>query len=157
MFRLFYGPELFFRFGPESVPVYMTGTRLCTCVGASSYQHVNEKYFPPLQKKRHRAHPSHTTSPAARIENTRYSITPLIWCTTASSAHASYSYNGYGWNKTFPPQTPHRNTIINVGVLGCGPIQTGEGAAAPCNGMHILGEIRPAGGLIPWPNCDGRT
>jgi hypothetical protein len=50
MFRLFYGPEPFFRFGPESVPVYLTGIRSCTCVGASSYQHVNENYFLPLQK-----------------------------------------------------------------------------------------------------------
>jgi len=25
------------------------------------------------------------------------------------------------------------------------------------NGVHILGEIRPGGGLIPWPNRDGRT
>ena len=24
-------------------------------------------------------------------------------------------------------------------------------------GVHILGEIQPAGGLIPWPNRDGRT
>ena len=37
--------------------------------------------------------------------------------------------------------------MINVRVLGCGPIRTGDGAAAPFNGVHILGEIRPAGGF----------
>ena len=42
---------------------------------------------------------------------------------------------------------PHRNTMIDVVVLGCGPIWTGEGAAAPFIGVHILGEIRPAGGF----------
>jgi hypothetical protein len=42
-------------------------------------------------------------------------------------------------------------------VLGCGPIWTDEGAAAPFNRVHVLGKIWPAGGLIPWPNCDGRT
>ena len=39
------------------------------------------------------------------------------------------------------------NTMIDVVVLGCGPIRTGEGAAAPLIGVHILGEIRPAGGF----------
>jgi hypothetical protein len=42
MFCLFYGPEPFFRFGSESVPVYLTGIRLCTRLGASRYQHVNK-------------------------------------------------------------------------------------------------------------------
>ena len=37
--------------------------------------------------------------------------------------------------------------MIDVMVLGCGPIWTGEGAAAPFIGVHILGEIRPAGGF----------
>jgi hypothetical protein len=37
--------------------------------------------------------------------------------------------------------------MIDVVVLGCGPIWTGEGAAAPFIGVHILGEIRPAGGF----------
>jgi len=55
------------------------------------------------------------------------------------------------------PQLPNRNTMIDVRVLRCGTIRTGDGAAAPFNGVHNLGEIRPAGGLIPWPNCDGRT
>ena len=30
--------------------------------------------------------------------------------------------------------------MIDVVVLGCGPIRTGEGAAAPFIGVHILGE-----------------
>ena len=48
--------------------------------------------------------------------------------------------------------------MIDVVVLGCGPIWTGEGAAAPFIGVHILGKISPAGGgLLPWPNRDGRT
>ena len=37
--------------------------------------------------------------------------------------------------------------MIDIGVLGCGPIWTGEGAAAPFNGVHIQGGIRPAGGF----------
>ena len=69
----------------------------------------------------------------------------MKWCTTAPSAHASYK--GFGCNNAKPPRTPYRNTMINVVVLGCAPIQTGEGAAAPFIGVHILGEIRPAGGF----------
>jgi hypothetical protein len=38
--------------------------------------------------------------------------------------------------------------MIDVMVLGCGLIRTGEGAAAPFIGVHILGEIRPAGGFV---------
>jgi hypothetical protein len=38
--------------------------------------------------------------------------------------------------------------MIDVVVLGCGPIRTGEGAAAPFIGVHILGKIRPAGGFV---------
>ena len=37
--------------------------------------------------------------------------------------------------------------MIDVVVLGCGQIWTGEGAAAPFIGVHILGEIRPVGGF----------
>ena len=37
--------------------------------------------------------------------------------------------------------------MIDVVVLGCGPIWTGEGAAATFIGVHILGKIRPAGGF----------
>ncbi len=37
--------------------------------------------------------------------------------------------------------------MIDVVVLGCGPIWTGEGAAAPFIGVHILGEIRLVGGF----------
>ncbi len=37
--------------------------------------------------------------------------------------------------------------MIDIVVLECGPIRTGEGAAAPFIGVHILGEIRPAGGF----------
>ena len=46
-----------------------------------------------------------------------------------------------------PPRPPHHNTMIDLVVLGYGPIQMGEGAAAPFNGVHIMGEIRPAGGF----------
>jgi hypothetical protein len=38
--------------------------------------------------------------------------------------------------------------MIDVVVLGCGPIWTGKGAAAPFIGVHILGKIRPAGGFV---------
>jgi hypothetical protein len=66
-------------------------------------------------------------------------------CPTAPSAHASYK--GYGFNNTKPTRPPHRNTMIDVVVLGFGPIRMGEGAAAPFIGVHILGEIPPAGGF----------
>jgi hypothetical protein len=65
-------------------------------------------------------------------------------CLTAPSAHASYK--GYECNNVKPLRPTHRNIMINVVVLGCGPIRTGEGAVAPFIGVHILGEIRPAGG-----------
>jgi hypothetical protein len=38
-------------------------------------------------------------------------------------------------------------TMIDVCVLGCGPIHMGERAAALFNGVHILGKIRLAGGF----------
>ena len=76
-------------------------------------------------------------------------------CPTASSTHASYK--GYGFNNTKPPRPPHHNTMIDVVVLGCGPIRTGEGVAAPFIGVHILGKFGRRGGLIPWPNHNGRT
>ena len=38
--------------------------------------------------------------------------------------------------------------MIDVVVLGCGPIRTGEGAAAPFIRVHNLGEIRPVGGFV---------
>jgi hypothetical protein len=37
--------------------------------------------------------------------------------------------------------------MIKIVVLKCGPIRTGEGVAAPFIEVHILGEIRPAGGF----------
>ncbi len=61
------------------------------------------------------------------------------------------SYKGYGCNNAKPPRPPHCNTIIDVVVLGCGPMM------ALFNGVHILGEIWPAEGLIPWLNRNGRT
>ena len=50
--------------------------------------------------------------------------------------------------------------MIDVCVLGCGPIGTGEGAAASFNGLHILGKIRPAGGFdtlakLQWEDLIG--
>jgi hypothetical protein len=66
-------------------------------------------------------------------------------CPTAPSAHASYK--GYGCNNAKPPRPPYRNTMIDVVILGCGPIRTGEGAAALFIGVHILGEIWLAGGF----------
>jgi hypothetical protein len=43
--------------------------------------------------------------------------------------------------------------MMDVVVLGCGPIRTGKGAAAPFIGVHILGEIWLAGdgrGKAQW-------
>ncbi len=42
---------------------------------------------------------------------------------------------------------PAPRKSIDVVVLGGGPIRTGEGATALFNGVHILGKIRPAGGI----------
>jgi hypothetical protein len=70
-------------------------------------------------------------------------------CLTAPSAHASYK--GYGFNNAKPPRASHRNTMMDVVVLGCGPIRTGKRAVAPFIGVHILGKIRPAEGENrPW-------
>ena len=57
------------------------------------------------------------------------------------------SYKGYGCNNAKTPRPPHCNTIINIVVLGCGPIPTSDGATALFNGVHILGEFQPAGGF----------
>jgi hypothetical protein len=93
----------------------------CGCV-------VSENYFPP-----------------ARIENTRYSSH------NENMAHHSTihpaSYKGYGCNNAKPARPPHCNTIIDIVVLGCGPIPMDNGAMALFIGVHIIGEIRPAGGF----------
>ncbi len=47
--------------------------------------------------------------------------------------------------------------MINVGVFGCGPIRTGDGAAAPFNGCIFWAKFGWRGDLIPWPNRDGWT
>ena len=116
----------------------------CVCRNILWYESTYAK------KNRHNAHP---TSTGKKRENTHYSFT--IRYTPSSSAHASYK--GYGCNNAKLPRPPHCNTIINIMIIGCSLIRTGEGAAAPFNRVHILGKIRPAGGLIPWPNCEGWT
>ncbi len=86
----------------------------------------------------------YNTTPGTGSQNTHtHTTTP---CPTAPSAHASYK--GYVCNNAKLSRLPHRNTMIDVVVLGCGPIRTGEGAAAPFIAVHILGEIRPAGGFV---------
>jgi hypothetical protein len=52
--------------------------------------------------------------------------------------------------------------MINVVVLGCGPIRTGEGAAAPVIGVHILGKIWPVWGFdtlaeLRWADLIGAS
>jgi len=37
--------------------------------------------------------------------------------------------------------------MIDVAVQWCGPFQTGDGVVEPFNGVHIMGNIRPAGGF----------
>jgi len=103
----------------------------CHCAGIHNITHIGALC----------SHGTKITSTTPQ-HNRKHNRTP---CSTAPSAHASYK--GYGWNKTKPPQPPHHNTMIDVIVLGCGPIRTGEGAAAPFIGVHILGKIRPAGGF----------
>jgi len=93
-----------------------------------------------------------TATPQHNREH-NHALCPL--CPTAPSAHTSYK--GYGCNNAKPPWQPHRNTMIDILVLGCGPIRTGEGAAAPFIAVHILGEIRPAGGFDTLTERDGRT
>jgi hypothetical protein len=68
--------------------------------------------------------------------------------TTLLNTTANTTAKGYGCNNAKPPRPPHCNTMIDVVVLGCGPTRTGKGAAAPFIGVHILGEIRPAGGFV---------
>ena len=45
--------------------------------------------------------------------------------------------------------------MINVVVLGCAPIQTGEGAAAPFIGVHILGERFVTLAELRWADLIG--
>ncbi len=47
--------------------------------------------------------------------------------------------------------------MINVGVFGCGPSQTGNGAAALFNGCKFWAKFGRQGDLIPWPIRDGQT
>ena len=76
-------------------------------------------------------------------------------CPTAPSTHASYK--GYGCNNAKPPRPPHRNTMIDAwysGVVRFGRAREWR--------HHLLGCIFSAkfgwrGGLLPWPNHDGRT
>jgi len=83
--------------------------------------------------------------PPTRIENTCHSShhENMVHHSTIRPA----SYKSYGCNSAKPPRPPHCNTIIDVVVLGCGPIPTGDGATALFNGVHILGELQPAGGF----------
>jgi hypothetical protein len=104
---------------------------------------VNENYFPPIRKnnKEHKAH------------NIRYSL--------------HHEYGAPQHHLPMPPtkatggikknavNTPPQHHCRRRGTRG--PIWTGEGAAAPFYGVRILGEIWPVGGLIPWPNRNGRT
>jgi hypothetical protein len=76
-------------------------------------------------------------SPPKHQHNHKHNRAP---CPTAPS------YKGYGCNNVKPPRPTHHNIMIDVVVLGCGPIRTGEGAAAPFIGVHILGEIQSGGG-----------
>ena len=76
-------------------------------------------------------------------------------CPTAPSAHASYK--GYGCNNAKPPRTPYRNTMINVVVLGCAPIQRARERRHRLLGCIFWAKFGRRGGLIPWPNRDGRT
>jgi hypothetical protein len=93
-------------------------------------------------------------SPVCHVLHTKQKITTTLLNTTANttapyptapSAHASYK--GYMCNNAKPSRPPHRNTMIHVVVLGCGPIRTGEGAAAPFIGVHILGKNLAGGGV----------
>ena len=76
-------------------------------------------------------------------------------CPIAPSTHASYK--GYERNNAKLPRPPYRNTMINVVILRCGPTRMGEGAAAPLLGFIFWAKFGRRGGLIPWPNGDGRT
>ena len=53
-------------------------------------------------------------------------------------------YGGFG---AAMANTLAANSTVPARAVGCGPIRTGEGAAAPFIGVHILGEIWPAGGF----------
>ena len=86
---------------------------------------------PPLPGKAHETKKYHNTQ-----DNREHNRTP---CPTAPSAHASYK--GYGCNNAKPPRPPYRNTMINVRLLGC----------------IFWAKFGRQGGLIPWPNRDGRT
>ena len=98
---------------------------------------------------------THTHTTLTRIENTHNSHNEK--CTTAPSAHASYK--GYGCNNAKPPRPPHRNTMINVVVLGLGVVRFGRARERRhrLSGCIFLTKFGRWGGLLPWPNRDGRT
>ncbi len=109
-----------------------------------------------LKKNRHNAHPTHT--PARRGENTRYSFTPWIRCTTTTSHPTMPSYKASVWNKTKLPHPPHRDTMVNIWVSEWCRIRPGDGAVASFYGVHIQGKIRSVGGLyiLAKLQCAGR-
>ena len=103
----FLGPEPFSRFGPESILIYLTRIRSCTCVGALSYQHVNENYFPPLQKN------EQSTSIANNITSSKKR-------TLAIQLH-----HKYGAPQHHPPMPPTKATGAGIKQNRCGcPIAT---------------------------------
>ncbi len=110
----------------------------CGCI-------VSENYFLPerIENTRYSSHQNYFLP--ERIENTRYSShhENMVHHSTIRPA----SNKGYGCNNAKSPRPPHCNTIIDVVVLGCDPIPTGDGATALSNGVHILGKIRLAGGV----------
>ena len=79
--------------------------------------------------------------------NRKHNRTP---CPTAPSAHASYK--GCGFNNAKQPRPPHRTTMI--GVVQFGRARKRRHRLLGCIFWAKFGR---RGGLIPWPNRDGRT
>jgi len=90
-----------------------------------------------------------TTTPQHNREHNRAP------CPTAPSAHASYK--SYGCNNAKSPWPLYRNTMIDVVVLGCGPIRTARERRHRLLGCIFWTKFGRRRGLIPWPNRDGRT
>ena len=73
-------------------------------------------------------------------------------CPTAPSAHASYK--GYGFDNAKPLWAPHRNTMMDVVVLGFGRARERRHRLLGCIFWAKFGW---RGCLLPWPNRNGRT
>ena len=104
----------------------------------SAFRQTTQNYFPP-----------------ARIENTCYSShhENMVHHSTIRPA----SYKGYGCNNAKPPRPPHCNTISMSWYSGVVRFLRAIERRHCLMGCIFGVKFSRQGGLIPWPNRNGRT